>query len=81
METKVQEMSIIESLLEDIMYISNRLGSLSDRLDVKLNWQHPLQEESSQVWWMWVWIIWKLQDIKKSLSNTEKSLEEQISKM
>lgn len=81
METKEQEMSIIESLLEDIKHTSNRLDSLSDRLDVKLNWQHPIQEESSQVWWVWVWIIWKLQDIKKLLSNTEKSLEEQISKM
>jgi hypothetical protein len=37
METKEQEMSIIESLLEDIKHTSNRLDSLSDRLDVKLN--------------------------------------------
>ena len=75
-----QEMSIIESLLEDIKYSSNRLDSLADKLDVKLNWQHPL-EDSAQVWWTWVWIIGKLQDIKTSLSNTEKSLEEQVNKM
>lgn len=75
-----QEMSIIESLLENIKYSSNRLDSLADKLDVKLNWQHPL-EDAAQIWWAWVWIIGKLQDIQTSLSNIEKSLEEQINKM
>ena len=76
-----QEMTVIESLLEDIKHSSNRLDSLVDRIDVKLNWQHPVLNDAAEIWWIWVWIIGKLQDIKKSLSNTEKSLEEQIDKM
>jgi hypothetical protein len=37
MDTQTTEMSIIESLLEDIKHTSNRLDSLADKLDVKLN--------------------------------------------
>lgn len=71
---------IIESLLEEILFVSNRLNSLSDRLDVKLNWQSPKADWDSNLNWP-QWIIDKLCEIKKQLFNTEKSLEEQIDKI
>lgn len=81
METTIQEMPIIEWLLDDIKFSSNRLDSLADRLDIKINWSHPIAESVQWLVWWSQWIISRLQEIKKSLMNTEKVLEEQINKI